>query len=97
MEKEMLVYKDVKQPKCVLLVNYSFDEDEPVYLFNGYEEAKAEMIKQVKEEIRIAEEENKKKQDEDFKVKFEEDKVTLTEYYSDRDDVTTWKILEVRN
>lgn len=97
MEKEMLVYKDVKHPKCVLLVNYNFDEDEPVYLFNGYKEAKAEMIKQVKEEIRIAEEENEKKQGEDFKVKFEEDKVTLTEYYSDRDDVTTWKILEVRN
>ena len=85
--------------KFALVTTYSFDDDMPVWLFDTFEQAQAEMERQIKEEIRIATEENEKILDVD--VVFEiNDGNGYVKYFLSHDpyeDVMKWHIGNVRN
>ena len=89
------------QRKVALVTTYSFDNFTPVWLFDTWEEAIAEMKRQFDKEIRIEVKENEKEQGLDFETEFNEQegyaKIINFCEREPKDDITEWRIGELEN
>ncbi len=82
----------------VLTTHYSFDSDMPVWMFATEEDARAELKRQFKEELRIQTEENEHVQGEDLKTAYtdEWDFASISIDFENTKDVMEWKVSQVR-
>ena len=90
--------KELETGAFVLTTHYSFDSDMPVWMFKTEEEARAELERQFKEELRIQTEENEHVEGEDLETDYTEDWdfASISIDFEDTKDVMEWKVSQVR-
>lgn len=92
--KEHQEAHSMKPKQIPMVVTYSFDSQVNVYLFNSEEELWAEIMKQIKEEVKINIEEREMEEGTDFKQIIDENNLyaRLEEYLGDETDITEWSV-----
>ena len=96
-------YEHLQKGRCTMkrkipmVVTYSFDADVPVWLFDSEKEAAAEIKKQYEEELQIAKENWGDSVHIEHRISEDGSHAEIKEFFSDRTDVTTWTVGDIKN